>query len=120
MAKCALCSCTLNFLNKPAFGQGKFQTGERLCTICYQKVAKYDSSVIFNFKEYTIEQVREIVGMNIRSNVPNSNDTISTNQSDLENDDIPSKIEKLHNLLEKGILTNEEFDKKKAELLSKL
>lgn len=34
--------------------------------------------------------------------------------------DIPSQIEKLATLMEKGILTKEEFDTKKSELLSKM
>jgi membrane protease subunit (stomatin/prohibitin family) len=34
--------------------------------------------------------------------------------------DVPSAIEKLHELLTKGILTQEEFDAKKTELLKKL
>ncbi len=34
--------------------------------------------------------------------------------------DVPALLEKLHELLTKGILTQEEFDAKKAELLKKL
>jgi len=37
-----------------------------------------------------------------------------------KSDDIPSQIEKLADLLAKGILTQEEFDTKKTDLLSKL
>jgi hypothetical protein len=36
------------------------------------------------------------------------------------NDDIPDQIEKLSELNQQGIITDEEFSKKKAELLAKM
>ena len=56
----------------------------------------------------------------IRNNMGVSPST-SLNETDQdESDDIPSQIEKLSHLKLKGILTEEEFDSKKKELLAKL
>jgi hypothetical protein len=35
-------------------------------------------------------------------------------------EDVYAKLEKLHGLVAKGVLTQEEFDKKKAELLKSI
>lgn len=43
-----------------------------------------------------------------------------SNTSQISQDDIPATIERLHGLVSKGILTQAEFDAKKAELLKKL
>jgi hypothetical protein len=46
---------------------------------------------------------------------------IQTNSKAGQNEtDIPSQIEKLASLMEKGILTKDEFDNKKADLLAKM
>jgi hypothetical protein len=44
----------------------------------------------------------------------------STESGRITGDDIPTQIEKLAALREKGILTKEEFDKKKSDLLAKM
>ena len=41
-------------------------------------------------------------------------------QGNVSTEDITTTLEKLHGLVGKGILTQAEFDAKKAELLSKL
>jgi membrane protease subunit (stomatin/prohibitin family) len=46
--------------------------------------------------------------------------TTATTQSAQAPEDIPALLEKLHGLMTKGILSQEEFEAKKAELLKKL
>jgi len=56
----------------------------------------------------------------ISNNMDTSGSKNSTAIDQNESNDIPSQIEKLSNLKEKGILTEEEFDSKKQELLAKI
>ena len=70
----------------------------------------------------TEHRLKDINGFikQIRNNMGVSPST-SLNETDQnESDDIPSQIEKLSHLKLKGILTEEEFDSKKKELLAKL
>lgn len=57
------------------------------------------------------------IAQTIKDSVQNTTSTTQTPQS---GSDIPALIEKLHDLLTKGVLTQEEFDAKKAELLKKM
>jgi uncharacterized membrane protein YdbT with pleckstrin-like domain len=54
----------------------------------------------------------------------NAKEKLTIDEMDLEvlrgNNDIPSMIEKLDNLRQRGILSEEEFQRKKAELLAKM
>jgi membrane protease subunit (stomatin/prohibitin family) len=52
------------------------------------------------------------------NSMANATQTPATSKASAE--DIASTLEKLHGLVGKGILTQAEFDAKKAELLSKL
>ncbi len=61
---------------------------------------------------YINHKVNQIVSGNL-TGVPTSNNNSGT-------DDISSQLEKLADLKEKGILSQEEFDTKKQELLSKI
>ena len=56
----------------------------------------------------------------ISNNMGTSDSKSSNGTNQNESNDIPSQIEKLSNLKEKGILTEEEFDSKKQELLAKI
>jgi hypothetical protein len=64
-----------------------------------------------NVKEFT-EYVNEKLNS---AKEKSSNESTNTNE-----EDIPSQIQKLADLKEKGLLTEEEFENKKSELLNKM
>jgi len=61
-----------------------------------------------------------VMGQTMAQSISNSVATPASGQAPANIEDITETIEKLHSLVGKGILTQEEFDAKKIELLKKL
>lgn len=61
MANCAICSTELKFINTPVFGAGKLLTGEIMCSKCYMKLNNVNPRFAAGSKNYTLEQIKEIL-----------------------------------------------------------
>lgn len=69
-----------------------------------------------NHKKRDVERFVEFVRNNIRS----SRETANQDTYDSKTDDVLSQIEKLSELKDKGIITEDEFNGKKEKLLTKI
>ena len=61
MSNCTICSTNLSFLNKPAFGSGKLNDGNIVCTTCFKKISKVDSKIALKLKKYSKEDITELL-----------------------------------------------------------
>lgn len=74
--------------------------------------------VIFYFyQKTTVKTAIEEIFNRTESEFRDSNNTSAKNRSSVSIDDAAEKIEKLASLVEKGLMTKEEFDAQKAKLL---
>lgn len=97
-----------------AFGLKKKRKDEQHFLIIEYKIADIESKIIFDTEAAgniasAILKVKQEFGCN---------NQIEVNQ--IENNDIPNQIRELAKLKDEGILTEEEFNNKKNELLSKM
>lgn len=58
MSNCIICQTNLGMLNTPMFGTGKTKNGDRVCTNCYQSLAKRNSP-FFKASKYSTEEFLE-------------------------------------------------------------
>lgn len=98
-----------------AFGLKKKRKDEQNFLILQYKIANTESKIIFD---------TEMAG-NIASAILKAKQEFGCNNKmedvkQIENNDIPNQIRQLAELKNEGILTEEEFQKKKDELLSKM
>jgi hypothetical protein len=56
MANCAICSVSLNMLNKPI--RSKMSDGGILCTSCVKKLNKVSPDVLFKLKKYSTDEIK--------------------------------------------------------------
>lgn len=61
MENCKLCNVELKFLNTPNFGSGKLSDGGVVCSNCFKKINKTNPKVAFKLKNFSIEQIKEIL-----------------------------------------------------------
>ena len=61
MSNCVMCSTGLKFMNTPTFGAGKLNDGGIVCTSCYKKINNANPSIAFKLKNYTLQQVQEVL-----------------------------------------------------------
>ena len=69
MSNCVMCSTTLKFINTPTFGAGKLNDGGIVCTGCYKKINNANPSIAFKLKNFTLQQVKEILQVKADENV---------------------------------------------------
>lgn len=48
-------------MNTPTFGAGKLNDGGIVCTSCYKKINNANPSIAFKLKNYTLQQVQEVL-----------------------------------------------------------
>ncbi len=87
-----------------------------------ENVVKDTRSVVLYFNAYNSNQkmVLDYALYKELCNICPGKNTDTRRTTTQSQDDIPTQIKKLANLKEQGILTKEEFEKKKAELLAKM
>lgn len=64
-----MCSTALKFMNTPTFGSGKLNDGGIICTGCYKKINNADPSIAFKLKNFTLQQVQEILQVKAGENI---------------------------------------------------
>lgn len=84
MSNCVMCSTGLKFMNTPTFGAGKLNDGGIVCTSCYKKINNANPSVAFKLKNYTLQQVQEL--LQLKSDENNSkNSKLDEIKTELKN-----------------------------------
>ena len=78
----------------------------------------YDLLCYFNAEEYISDEDKEIIEEYKTENIDSKEKSNTNDTSDIS--DIKTKLEKLKSLKEEGLITEEDFNKKKADLLSLL
>lgn len=61
MSNCVMCSTALKFINTPTFGAGKLNDSGIVCTGCYKKINNANPSIAFKLKNFTLQQVQELI-----------------------------------------------------------
>lgn len=61
MAVCPLCLNKLTFFNNPAFGLGKINETEVVCSKCLLQLKEIDQLVVLNLKKHSIDDLKQIM-----------------------------------------------------------
>jgi len=102
-------------------GKSKYVEGYQVKQ-CDQKEAKKIEDWYVDILEYIIYEVNKITGSKIKNNSNKDKDT-KNNQTESQNDesdDIKIKLKKLKNLFEEDLITEEEYNIKRNEILDEM
>jgi len=103
------------FKKRSEFSFSKINHVEKTIGVFFADLNLSGSGFSITFNQLQKTKIDEICDI-IQANIDNS----SKQENSSTNNDIATKIQKLHELKEKGILTEEEFNTKKQELLNRM